>query len=438
MDPTVVWLIIIILVLVNALYVAAEFGSVGVRRSQIRQLARGGNRLAGQLLPVLEDSRKLDRYIAGCQIGITISSLVLGAFGQATVAPGLAGLLKKTGWGEVAAFSTAATGVLVFLTIFQVVFGELVPKSLALQYPTQTALMTYRPMVWSLALYRWFIAVLNGSGLFLLKLFGAPHGGHRHIHSPEEIEMLIAESADGGLLEPDEQRRLRRALRLNRRTAHDLMTPRRLVRMLDADAPFEESLQKAMSGPCTRLPVFRGTIDDVTGFVHTRDLAAHYAEKQTAATLEPALRPIPQVPSQMEIGRLLPVLRKRGQRMALVLDEFGGVEGVVTLQDVLDELLGTPPGEGTGGQPSPGRLPDGRVRLPGLLRLDEAAEWTGVRWRTGGVTTIAGLVMVGLGHLPKAGDRVRMDGVEIEVERMDGQAVASVLVTPPRANREEH
>ncbi|HUP00929.1 MAG TPA: hemolysin family protein [Gemmatimonadota bacterium] len=424
------WLIILLLVLVNALYVAAEFGSVAVRHSQIRRLAESGNRLAAGLLSVIEDPHRLDRYIACCQIGITLSSLVLGAFGQATVALDLADRLEQRGWGEAAALSTAATGVLLFLTIFQVVFGELLPKSIALQYPSRTALATYLPMVWSLALFRWFIAVLNGSGLILVRLFGFPHGVHRHVHAPEEIEMLIAESADGGLLEPDEQRRLVEALRLSERTARDLMVPRGRVRMIDADAPFEEILRSAISSPYTRLPVYRNSADNVIGLVHIRDLARHVADESAANTLEAVLRPIASVPGPMEIDRLLPVLRSRGQRMALVVDEFGGVEGVVTLQDVLDELVGPEPEESPVDQPRPERLPDGRVRLPGSLRLDEVSKWSGVSWRDEEAITVAGLVLNRLGRLPHPGERVVIDDVEVEVERMGRRAVASLLIRP--------
>lgn len=274
------WFVIALLILVNALYVAAEFAAVGVRRGPVRELAREGNRFAAGLLPVIEDTRKLDNYIAACQIGITLSSLILGAFGQATLTLDFAGMLRAwAGLGETASVSVAATTVLVFLTALQVVLGELVPKSLALQHPTPVAIWTYLPMRWSLALFSWFIVVLNGSGLALVKMLGFPPGsGHRHIHSPEEIEMLVVESSDGGLLEPEERERLRRALRVGRRTARDLMVPRRSVQAIDAETPSGELLAIITESPYTRLPVYRGTVDDVIGFIHTRDAAVRVAE----------------------------------------------------------------------------------------------------------------------------------------------------------------
>lgn len=214
-------LVIVVLVLINTLYVAAEFAAVSVRRSRLEELARGGNRAARLLTGVIRDPSALDRYVAACQIGITLSSLVLGAYGQAAVAQPLAPWLSATTGLDVAnAESVSVVGVLIALTVLQVIVGELVPKSIALQFPTKTALMTAVPMRASLWALRWFIAVLNGSGVKILRWLGmSPDEGHRHIHSPEELELLIAESRDGGLLEPLEHQRLHQALRLSLRTA---------------------------------------------------------------------------------------------------------------------------------------------------------------------------------------------------------------------------
>jgi CBS domain containing-hemolysin-like protein len=191
--------IIAFLILLTALYVAAEFAAVGARRSRLRRLAEDGNPLAARILPVVEDSHELDRYIAASQVGITLSSLILGAYGQAALAPRLAPLLERFGrLDPLNSQSTAAGIVLLVLTTLAMILGELVPKSLALQYPTRTALATVMPMQWSLRLFSWSIKFLNGSGIAILKLFGVPSTSHRHVHSPEEIALLIAESRDGG------------------------------------------------------------------------------------------------------------------------------------------------------------------------------------------------------------------------------------------------
>src|SRR5919109_5393771 len=235
-------LIVAVLILINALYVAAEFAAVSVRRSRIQQLAADGNPLAAWLLPVLQSPASLDRYIAACQIGITLSSLVLGAYAQSTFAVWLTPYFASLGgFQALAAQSTSAAVVLLILTVGQVIFAELVPKSLALQYPTHTAMYTLFAMVPSLWIYRPFIKWLNGTGLLLLRLLGAPQHGHRHIHSPEEIELLIADSRNGGLLEPDEHRRLQRALRLNLRQTKQLMVPRRQIAAVDIETPLEQA-----------------------------------------------------------------------------------------------------------------------------------------------------------------------------------------------------
>jgi putative hemolysin len=254
--------IIALLILFTGLYVAAEFAAVSARRSRLRRLAEDGNVLAARILPVLEDPRELDRYIAASQVGITLSSLILGAYGQATLAPRLLPLFERfSSMQPAAAESTSAAIVLVGLTTLAVIIGELVPKSLALQNPTGTALFTVLPMQWSMRAFSWSISLLNGSGVALLKMLGVPATGHRHVHSPDEIALLIAESRDGGLLEPQEEVRLHRALRLGLRTARQLMVPRARLAAVDAALPFNEVLRVVAASPFSRLPVYRGSLD---------------------------------------------------------------------------------------------------------------------------------------------------------------------------------
>ncbi|MGQ0568212.1 MAG: hemolysin family protein [Armatimonadota bacterium] len=429
--------IIVALILANGLYVLAEFGAVSIRRSRLHQLAQEGSSLAKLLMPELADARRLDRYIAACQIGITLSSLVLGAYAQATVAMDLVPVFASWGAvGPIAAQSTSAAVVLIGLTVPQVVMGELVPKSLALQYPTQAALYTAWPMRWSLTLFSWLIVVLNGSGVAILKMLGVPQVGHRHIHSPEEIDLLIAESRDGGLLEPDERRRLRQALQLSVRTARHLMVPRMHMEAIDAEGPVDAILRQVAGSPYTRLPVYRGSTDNMIGMVHTRDLVTHLVEHRSLASLEEVMRPILSVPETVRADGLLNLLRDHHSRMAVVVDERGGVEGLITLEDVLEEMLGAVPAEFETGEPQPERLPDGRVRLPALMRLHEAEPWMGVIWE-GEADTIGGRVIEALGHLPAAGERVTIDGVEVEIEQVANRTVSRILIKPVSPARDD-
>lgn len=335
-----VWLVIAILIAANALYVAAEFAAVGVRRSRIQRLSDDGHWLARRMTHHLADPAALDRYVGVSQIGITLSSLMLGAYAQATVSVWLAPLLAV--WFDllpVTALSAAAILVLMTMTAAQLVLGELIPKTLALQYPTETALATVLPMEWSLAAFRPFITVLNGAALYILRLFGAGEHSHHHLHSPEELDLLIAESRDGGLLEPEEQQRLRRALHLGSRTARDLMVPRERLTTLELSAPWREVLETVLASPFSRLPIYRGSPDAIVGILRVKDLVERYASG-AAVSLEGLMRPVIQLEAGLSADRVLTLLRDRRAHSAVVIDDTGRSLGLVTIQDVLTELLG--------------------------------------------------------------------------------------------------
>ena len=422
--------IIVFLILLTALYVAAEFSAVGARRSRLRRLAEDGNTLASRLLPVLESPQELDRYIAASQVGITLSSLILGAYGQSRLAPRIAPLFEQfAGLDAETALSTAAIVVLLVLTVLAMILGELVPKSLALQDPTTTALVTVLPMQWSLRIFAPSIALLNGSGVMLLKLLGVASTGHRHVHSPEEIELLIAESRDGGLLEPLEQVRLHRALRLGLRTARQLMVPRARLAALEASTPFDDVLRLVATSPYSRLPVYRGSLDRVIGILHTKDVVLDYISDHPRGSIAALLRPILRVRETMPADRLLAFLRERRSHHALVEDDGGRVSGLITLEDVVGELLGGVSDEFKAAQVRAILLSDGRVRLPGAMRLDQAAPVLGA-WR-GGSQTVAAHIVAALGRAPEQGERVTVDGVEVEIEVVEGGNIASVIVGPP-------
>ncbi|MEZ5316790.1 MAG: hemolysin family protein [Vicinamibacterales bacterium] len=335
-----VWTGILLLLLANALYVAAEFGAVGVRRSNIRRLSEDGHRLARRLLPQLESPAALDRYVGASQIGITISSLALGAFAQATVSLALAPVVARWfGLDEATAFSVSVVVVLGTLTATQLVLGELVPKALALQYPTQTALATVLPLQWSLGLFRPFLALLNGTATLVLRLAGISPQPHRHLHSPEEIELMIAESRDGGLLEPAEQQRLHRALGLRRKLARDLMVPLDRLTMLPADAAWDDVVQTVSSSPYSRLPVYRGTRDRIVGTLRVKDLVDRYVV-EGPVPLERLMRPVLRIAASLPADRIVGQFRSHRAHHAIVADEAGQAVGLVTVQDVLGELLG--------------------------------------------------------------------------------------------------
>jgi putative hemolysin len=425
------------LILVNALYVAAEFAAVGARASRVEQFAAEGSGLAARLLPIVRDTVRLDRYIAACQIGITLSSLGLGAFGQATLGIALgASLVERMDMSPVTAYATSATVVLVLLTSLQVVLGELIPKTVALQYPVRTAMYTLLPMRWSLVLFSPFINLLNGSGNVVLRMLGLHGGGqHRHVHSATELELLVRESGEEGLLDEGQSVRLREALRLGRRSARQLMVPRRRIASIDLDDPIAEQLAQVQAAPYSRLVVHRGGLDNVRGFLHVKDLAVAMARDGVPTSLKPLLRPLLALPGGLSGDRVLGQLRQRRARLALVVGEFGDVEGLISLEDLVRELLGGLSDEFKAGMDiAAQRLDDGRWRLPGRMPLDEAAEWAGApalapAWRESEAETLAGWLMERFDALPVQGQRLEDDGLAFEVEEMDGAAIVSVLAT---------
>lgn len=430
------WVVILLLVAINALYVAAEFSAVAVPKSQIAVLARNGNRRALGLSSVLENGAQLDRYIAACQIGITLSSLGAGAYGQAEITPDLAPwLVRHFALSEAVGQSSAFVIVLLTLTTLQVVLGELVPKSLALQFPERMALGTYLPMRWSVAAYRAFIWLLNGSGFLLLRPFGVRPGGHQHVHSPQEIEILLEESHRGGALSGDAHRRLERALRLSERTVRQMMTPRNDLYAIEASTPTEQILQRILQSPYSRLPVYRGSLDHVLGALSTKHVVGLYAARGTIPALEELLLPIPFVPESLHSHRFVRFLQQERSSKAIVVDEHGGVQGIISIEDVLGELFGEIGDELK--QPDSGAelLADGGVRVPGSMRLDEAEPWLGTRWE-GTAATLAGHILDVLGRMPNPGETLEVDGVGVTITEMSPKAVLWMTIRP-RVNSEE-
>lgn len=340
-DATVLpWLVLLALVAANALYVAAEFAAVAAERPRIAQLAEEGNRRAQKLLPVIEDGVQLDRYIAACQIGITLSSLIAGAYGQATITVALAPRLSDGFDISIeAAASTAAIVVLLVLTMMQVVLGELLPKSLALQFPERTALLTFAPMRWSVTAFRGFIWLLNGSGFLLLRPFGVRPGGHQHVHSPEEIGIMIAESSRGGALSPEMSARLQRGLTLSERTVRDVMIPRDQIVGIEKSSSSDDVLKRVTDTAYSRVVVYDGTIEHVVGTVGVKDIVGHYAERGEVPALATVLRPLARVRASERADALVRVLQEQKTSKAIVVDDEDHVVGFVSIDDVLWELF---------------------------------------------------------------------------------------------------
>lgn len=328
-----------LLIAANALYVAGEFAAVAVPRARIRALAEEGQTTARRLVPIVETPERLDRYIAGCQIGITLSSLVLGAYGERALSPVLARALGSLGgWETAAAHSAAFLIVLVGLSVAQMVLGELVPKALALQFPDRAAMLTAPPIGWSMRVFAPLIWVFNGSGLAVLRMLGVRHASERHVHSPAELDLMLAEGGDGAL-DAEERRRLRRALQLSTRRARDLMVPRDEIVGLDIATSLDEAARVGAERPYTRFPVYRGHLDAADGVLHIKDVVRAQA-RGTPRTVADLLRPIVAVPLDATAEEILVTMRAQRASQALVVDAGDRVAGMVTLGDVLVDVFG--------------------------------------------------------------------------------------------------
>jgi CBS domain containing-hemolysin-like protein len=357
--------------------------------------------------------------------------MALGAYAAAVIAPWFVPLLQS--WTPLAgdtANSVASTSVLVLLTMLTVVLGEIVPKTLALRYPTETALATTRFMLWSGRAFAWFIAIIDGSAGVLRSLLRMPPATHRHVHSPEEIALLIAESRGGGLLEPQEQVRLHRALRLGLRNAGQLMVPRGRLAAIELLTPFSDVLRVVATSPYSRLLVFRGSMDDIAGILHTKDVVTHFVQRGRAGTLSALVRPILRVPDVIPADRLLEFLRERRSHQALVVDTSGAVVGLITLEDVVGELLGSVPDEFKTRRLLPLRLNDGRIRLPGDLPLERARVWVGGAWPVDGMT-VGDFIVLETRRVPESGERFDLWELPVEIESVENGKLLSVIVTPP-------
>ena len=435
-DFLVMLAITIILIGFNALYVAGEFAAVSSRKSRIEQMASEGNRLAKTILPVLSNSHRLDNYIAASQVGITISSVVLGIYGQQQIAPFIAPLLSSVPFiGEVAAAGVSATLVLIFLTTLQVILGELVPKTLALRYPERVALGTAIPMRWSAdIILRPLIIILNGSGNVIMRLMGIHHEeGHKHVHSPEEIKYLILQSHEGGLLDEQEHRLLDSALRFGKFRAGDIVMPRTKMVAVDISTPCDDILQKAAEADFTRIPIYENDIDHIIGFIHLKELF-QLSYKGEGQDIRPILRDVTFIPETAYLDDVWDTLNEQQSYLAIVLDEYGGTVGMLTREDLIEELFGEVQDEFDPSAENPIRkLDDHRYCVRGEVSVAFINDRLGLNLETENAFTIGGLFLNELGHMPKLNEVVKLKGVELKATTLDDKAVEEIELTLEQA-----
>jgi CBS domain containing-hemolysin-like protein len=421
-------LAVIALTFGTAIFVAAEFSLTALERSQVEtHLRQQGDARAKQ---VHKAHQSLSFQLSGAQVGITITTLTIGYLAEPIIAGWVEAPLSALGLPAGAAHPVALGVALVIANIISMLFGELVPKNLAIAKPLQTARMVAGPQVMFSSALRWFIDGLNSSANWLVRRLGVePVDELASARSPQELGSLVRTSAARGTIDASTATLLARSLRFGDRSAEELMTPRVQVESLPMDATVLDLVQLTRRTGFSRFPVHEGDLDDVRGVVHVKQAFSVPVAERATTSVSTLSQPVQTVPESLDGDTLLDRLRESGLQLAVVVDEYGGTAGLVTLEDLIEEIVGDVRDEHDRGEVNPIR-PLGRDSwmVSGLLRDDELAEATGFRMPAGDYETLAGLVLARLGRIPEVNDEVRVDGWRVTVMAMDRHRVAELRV----------
>jgi CBS domain containing-hemolysin-like protein len=407
-----------VLILLNGFFVASEYALVTARRTRIHELAEGGSRTARAVQRIVSNP---PRFIAAMQLGVTLTSLGIGALGE----PVLSEIFE--GW-----FAAIAAVLLAFLiiTFLHVVVGELVPKGIALNYSERVALAVSTPVRGFFVLFKPLIWVLQRSSEWLQRLIGVdPYASEHDAHSEAELKMLLNVSSERGEIEQDEREMLYKVFDFADKEASDVMVPRPEVTALSIALPPEECLAAVIDSPFTRYPVYRESLDDVIGVLHVRDLfSAMHDHGLADVDIASILRQPYIVPENKNLGALLTEFRRANQHMAVVVDEYGAMQGIVTLEDLLEEIVGEIEDEFDLPDESVERIDDKRIRIDGTFPIDDFNEQFGCELEQEDFHTMAGFVFGQIGHAPEVGDEVPWDGHVFRVIEVDGSRIERLEV----------
>jgi magnesium and cobalt exporter, CNNM family len=418
------------LVVLNAFFVAAEFAIVRVRETQINELAERGNRRARLARHISEN---ISAYLSACQVGITGASLALGIVGE----PAVAALIEPA-FGWLREISDAAFHALSFAIAFSIVTylhlvaGEQAPKYFAIQRALPTTLWTAAPLLWFATAFRPFVWLVNVSAQAVLKPFGIKTTDEMEAHSEEELKMLVATSTRSGVLKESERAIVGRAMEFADRMVRQVMVPRTEIVAVSDDTPVAEILVTARQHRFSRFPVFHEDLDHIIGIVHVKDLVGVDKDNRTQA--RDVMRKVPVMPETMRLDQALAEFRRQRVQLAVVLDEFGGTAGLVTLEDVIEQLVGEVQDEFDVEAPAFKEEAPGTFVVDGLTSLDALRERLGVELTDEPYDTVGGLVFGRLGRLATVGDTIEIEGFRFQVTAVDGRRVAQVRVVraPPR------
>ena len=419
------------LLIANGFFVAAEFALLAARRSKIERLAHDGVRGAAQALKGL---RELSLMLAAAQLGITMASLALGAVAEPALAHGLEALLHPLNLPPGVSHGIALGIGLSIVAFLHMVVGEMAPKSWAIADPERSALLLAPPFRAFALVFRPLIRVLNGVANSIVRMLGVEPQDEAMTHSPADLLLLLEESSSQGTLAEEEHDLLTRALELGGMDAQSVMVPRRDIMAVPADADADDIERVARTTGRSRLPVYEEDLDRIRGVLHVKDLLALSLEDRARVRAGSLARPALVVPESRPLEALMVDMRQRRQHVALVVDEYGSVSGLVALEDLLEELIGEFEDESDRRARVFRRRADGAYLVPASLRPDEVEERIAVDLPDGDWETMAGLVIAVLERLPDVGDVAEVDGVRMEVTRMDGHRITELAITPPPAS----
>lgn len=421
-------IIVVILLLANAFFVASEFALVSVRQSRILQLSKEGNTTAEIAIHALEH---LDRYIAAVQLGITISSIGIGWVGEGAIAKLIEPLFSFLPFigKDIAVHSVSVTLAFALITLLHVVIGELMPKSIALQYPERTALFVTRPMAFITKIFTPFIFILNGFGNILLKLLKIPPATGTHLsHSAEELNIIIDASCNEGMLNETEKDMLQNVLKFTDLVAKQIMVPRPDMIAIESIMSLDEIEAIVSENQYTRYPVYEEDLDHVIGILHVKDL---YALRRTNGefNIHNLLREPLLVPETVKMDQLVRDFKTTKNQLAIVIDEFGGTSGLITLEDVLEEIFGEVQDEFDEEEADIRQIGEDEYIVNAKLRLDELEEMFDIgRIEEEDVETVAGIVVKELGRIAELKDKVVYKGLEFTVIEIDGARILKLKI----------
>jgi putative hemolysin len=432
---------VLALVCINAFFSAAEFSLVAVRQSRIRQLVEKGDARAKIVEHLLSD---LSQVVSGVQVGITLASLSLGYLGEVTLAKVLSPLLLAipSPWAAMAAHTIALVMAFGLLTILQVVLGELVPKSLSLARAERVALLIARPFQWFLNTFHWAIELLDRFAEKIVRALGvvAPHS-HTLVRSTEELQVMVQQARDRGLLPATEVKFIQAAMELGQVQVREVMVPRPDVHGLPATANLDDTMTMFATTQRSRIPVYENSLDQILGFVHIKDMIWVLLERSRRAEdgqplpefrLRSVLRDVLIVPESKPVSELLMEFRSRRTGLAMVVDEFGSILGLATLEDILEQMVGEIHDEFDVVE-RPLNLPDGGMIFDAAIKIRELeARYNIVVPEDPSYETIGGFVLNRLGFIPRGGESFEADGFRFTVMEMDHRRVSRVKMKPLR------